>query len=144
MKKSYRSILIFGCLLAVFAVLLQLVEYKYYIGHLTTDIYTSVVATIFTGVGIWIGVNILKSKKEEQALVTNPEMQQAKIKELNLNDREYEMLQFIAKGLSNQEIADELYLALPTIKTHISNLYSKLDVRSRTQAIYKAQALNLI
>lgn len=145
MKKNYISILLFGCFLAALAVLLQFFEYKYYIGHLNTDIYTSVVATIFTGVGIWIGVNSLRSKKTEEVMVvSNLEMQQAKIKELNLNDREYEMLQLIAKGLSNQEIADELFLALPTIKTHISNLYSKLDVRSRTQAIHKAQALNLI
>jgi len=47
-------------------------------------------------------------------------------------------------GLSNQEIADRLFLALPTIKTHTSNLYAKLDVRSRTQAVRKAQQLQII
>lgn len=143
MKKGYISILLFGSILAFLAISLHFLEYKYYVGSLDSDIYTSVVATFFTIMGIWIGTNILKNKK---ATSQKPDtIKESKcIEKFNLNDREYEILHLIAKGLSNKEIAEQLFLALPTIKTHISNLYLKLDVKSRTQAIYKAQSLNLI
>lgn len=146
MKKSFVPVLLFGSLLAVLMLLLHFFEYRYYIGSLDNDVYTSVVATLFTAIGIWIGINGLKSKKAspKDAPVAVPSIDQKKLQEFQLNDREYEILQLIAKGCSNQEIANQLFLAVPTIKTHISNLYSKLDVRSRTQAIHKAQSLHLI
>ena len=144
MKNNYKSILLFGFLMAFFAVLLQFMEYRYYIGNLDTDIYTAVVATIFTVVGIWIGINLLKPRKRQDVPEKTSQINEDKIKELNLNGREYEVLQLIAKGFSNQEIANQLFLALPTVKTHLSNLYAKLDVRSRTQAVHKAQLMNLI
>ena len=142
MIKKYSSVILFGFLLAILAVGLHFFEYRYYIGSLGTDIYTTVVATIFTMVGIWIGINLLKPKTIKES--SNHTIDQKKIKDLHLNEREYEILQLISQGLSNQEIANQLFLALPTIKTHTSNLYSKLDVQSRTQAIHKAQAWNLI
>lgn len=142
MKTKHISILLFGVFMAVLLIILQFLEYRYLIGSLNTSIYTSVVAIVFTAVGIWIGINLLKSQKIHHKNTTG--VNQAKIEELNLNPREYEILELIAKGYSNQQIADQLFLALPTIKTHTSNLYSKLGVQSRTQAIRKAQSLNLI
>ena len=142
MKNSHLSIVLFGTLLAFFVILLQCFEYKYYVGSLDTYIYTSVVATIFTIVGVWIGFNILRPKNT--TIESTQETNHLKLKELKLNTREYEILQLIAKGFSNQEIANQLFLAVPTIKTHTSNLYSKLEVRSRTQAIHKARSLKLI
>jgi len=61
-----------------------------------------------------------------------------------LTERELEVLQLIATGLSNQEIADELVVAKSTLKTHVQNLYGKLDVHSRIQAVAKAKELNLL
>ncbi len=61
-----------------------------------------------------------------------------------LTEREEEILALIAEGLANQEIADRLVIALGTVKTHINNLYGKLEVRSRTEAIAKARALHLL
>ena len=61
-----------------------------------------------------------------------------------LSEREMQVLQLIADGLSNQNIADDLVIATGTVKTHISKIYGKLEVRSRTQAIAKARDLNLI
>lgn len=141
MKKPYISIILFGSLLGLLALLLQLFEYRYNIGSLSTDIYTAVVATIFTVIGIWVGINLLK---KQSGKINNLEIDHSKIREFKLNNREYEILTYISKGYSNQEIADQLFLALPTIKTHISNLYFKLEVKSRTQAIHKAKYLNLI
>ena len=62
----------------------------------------------------------------------------------NITPREYEVLQLIAQGLSNQEIAERLFLSLNTVKTHTSNVFSKLDVQRRTQAIQKAKELGLL
>lgn len=61
-----------------------------------------------------------------------------------LSDREREVLRLIADGLSNQEIAAKLIVGLGTVKTHINNIYRKLDVNSRTQALHRARELNLL
>jgi DNA-binding CsgD family transcriptional regulator len=61
-----------------------------------------------------------------------------------LSKRETAVLQLIAAGKSNQEIAQELVVALSTVKTHLNNLYSKLGVHSRTQAIARAKELQLL
>ena len=65
-------------------------------------------------------------------------------KEYGLSTRELDVLREIADGLSNQEIADKLFVSLNTVKTHIANIYSKLGVKRRTQAISKAKSLGLI
>lgn len=140
MTKAHVSVLVFGLILGLLTITLQFFEYRYYVGSLNTDIYTAVVATIFTAIGIWLGMSLLKGKKEKNS----SEIDLSKVKKLKLNEREYEVLQLIAQGLSNQEIADKLFLALPTIKTHTSNLYWKLNVQSRTQAVHKARSLKLI
>ncbi len=141
MKKSWLTIIVFGSLMAILALVLHLFEYKYFIGSLSTDVYTSAVAILFTGLGLWLGYHLINRKKQTQ-VKTKPSKEIAD--ELDLNNREFEILQLIAQGHTNQEIADKLFLALPTIKTHISNLYLKLDVQSRTQAIHKAQTLELL
>lgn len=61
-----------------------------------------------------------------------------------LSDRETEVLRLVAAGLSNQEIAGELVLAVSTVKWHINNLYGKLGVNSRTQALARARDLRLL
>ena len=69
---------------------------------------------------------------------------EAELKKLNLSNREYEVLQLLVKGYSNAEIAENLFLSLSTIKTHVSSLFIKMDVRSRTQAIEKAKRLKIM
>ncbi len=61
-----------------------------------------------------------------------------------LSERERELLRLIAEGLSNQEIAQRLYISLPTVKWHTTNIYGKLGVRSRTQAVARARALGIL
>ncbi|MFP4564226.1 MAG: response regulator transcription factor, partial [Spirochaetia bacterium] len=62
----------------------------------------------------------------------------------SLSERELEVLEIIAQGLSNQEIAERLYLSLYTVKAHIRNIFGKLDVTSRTQAVARARELGLL
>lgn len=68
----------------------------------------------------------------------------SKVTELNISKREYEILCAIASGLSNAEIAEKLFVSESTIKTHVSNLLSKLNARRRTEAVRIAKELNII
>jgi len=61
-----------------------------------------------------------------------------------LTERELEVLQLIAAGASNEEIAEQLVISIGTVKRHVSNIFGKLTVSSRTQAVARAQALELL
>jgi LuxR family transcriptional regulator, maltose regulon positive regulatory protein len=61
-----------------------------------------------------------------------------------LSERELEVLQLIAAGKSNRRIAQELFVAAGTVKTHIRSIYRKLDAHSRTQALVRARELNML
>lgn len=81
--------------------------------------------------------------------VTGKVMQRMRTKEVkpahdDLTGRELEILMLIAEGKTNQEIADELYIALKTVKTHVSNILGKLEVQDRTQAVIYAFKHNLV
>ncbi|NJO90741.1 MAG: response regulator transcription factor [Chloroflexia bacterium] len=109
---------------------------------LSLEVYIGVVAALFTGLGVWVGLKLIYKKKHS---VTVEFIKDEKaLKSLKISKREYEVLQLISEGLSNQEIADKLFISLPTVKTHSSNLFEKLDVQRRTQAINKAKDLKLI
>ncbi len=143
MKKTTTiSIIIFGSVFALLALVIQYLEFRFYIGKLDASIYTGLVAAIFTVVGVTIGLNLLR--KKTQAPILEASIDTHMRDGFGFNEREYQILQLIIKGYSNQTIADELFIALPTVKTHISNLYGKLQVNSRTQAIYKAQSLRIV
>jgi NarL family two-component system response regulator LiaR len=71
-------------------------------------------------------------------------LNQEEIEKTGLSKRELEVLQLMAEGLSNEEVAERLYVSLNTIKTHTSRVFEKLDVKRRTQAIEKAKRLRVI
>jgi len=66
------------------------------------------------------------------------------VSQLELSKRELEILGLLAQGHSNQEIAAKLFVSISTVKTHIQNLFEKLEVKRRIQAVEKAKRLNLI
>ncbi|KAA3614847.1 MAG: DNA-binding response regulator [Calditrichaeota bacterium] len=139
-----KSAIIYGSFLAVLLILLRVLEYRFFIRDLSQEIYIAVIALFFTMFGLWLGHKLI-SRKKEVIYKTKPlEIDQDAIKKIGISKRELEVLQHMSRGLSNQEIADTLYVSLNTIKTHISNLYSKLNVDRRTQAVQKAQELNLL
>lgn len=116
------------------------------------DIYTGAIAILFTALGVWIAVKLSKPKVET-ILIEKPIYISAEsnfvantiaIEKFSLSRREIEVLELMAKGLSNKEIADELFVSLNTIKTHSSKLFEKLDVKRRTQAIEKAKKSGII
>ena len=78
--------------------------------------------------------------------VEEPRLEPAELGDLlePLSDRELEVLHLSAAGLSNREIAETLVIALSTAKNHVRNVYGKLDVHSRTQAVARAKELGLL
>jgi len=140
-----RTVLLYGLALAALVVLLKVLEYRFIIRDLSIEFYMGVVALLFTAVGIWLGLKLTRKKKV--IMVAPPldfKVDDAQLRHAGISRREYEVLELMAKGLSNQEIADKLFVSLNTVKTHSANLFVKLDARRRTQAIQKAKELALI
>ena len=145
-----KTILIYGLLLAGLTALLKFIEYKYFIRSLSLEVYLGIIALFFTIVGVWVGTRLITGKtiiREVEVLVPangNFVVDEAAVKKLGISPREYEVLELMSAGLSNQEIADKLFISLNTVKTHSANIYLKLDAKRRTQAIQKAKELQLI
>ena len=145
-----RNILIYGLCGGALIVLLRLIEYRFLmIGH-SLEIYGGLVALVFAGVGIWLGLKL--TKKEEVVVVrevpvfTNEPfvLNETKLVELGITKRELEILTLIASGMSNREIAEQLFVSENTVKTHSSRLFDKLNAKRRTQAVQVAKEFGLI
>lgn len=148
---KYKSVLLYGICLAVLLFLLRILEYRYLIISNAQEVYTGFIALIFTGLGIWLALKLAKPKKEtivieKEVFITaeeqKPDLTVASIH--NLSKRETEVLALMGKGMSNAEIADQLFVSLNTVKTHSSKIFEKLDVKRRTQAVEKAKQLAII
>jgi two-component system, NarL family, response regulator LiaR len=147
-----KAIIIYSISLALLLFLLKWLELRFIIFDHSFEIYIGFIAVIFTALGIWLALKLSKPKietvvVEKEVYVTRNEsfvLDTSLVSQLELSKRELEVLGLLAQGHSNQEIATQLFLSLSTVKTHIQNLYEKLDVKRRTQAIEKAKRLNLI
>jgi len=135
-----KIILLYGVSLSLLVLLLKWVDYRFWVHDISMEIYMGAIAAIFTGLGIWMGLKLTRPKviiqKEKLDIF---QINEDNLKASNISQREYEILKLLSQGLSNQEIADQLFISLSTVKTHVSNLYSKLDVKRRTQAIQQAK-----
>jgi DNA-binding CsgD family transcriptional regulator len=147
--RRYKYIILYGSGLAILLFLLKWLEWRFLVFDHAMDIYTGAIAIVFTGLGIWLAVKLTKPKvvtitlpAPEKTPVSTPD--QKEIEKIGLSTREIEVLQLMADGLSNQEIAGRLFVSLNTIKTHSSRIFEKLDVRRRTQAVEKARRLKII
>ena len=134
-----RTIFIYAIALAALAWLLQFIEYQYAVRVLPGNFYIFLIALIFTGLGIWAGLKLTAGRKPAPF-----EPNQKAIDYLGISERELEVLQLVEKGLSNQNIADRIYVSTNTVKTHLKHIYEKLGVANRTQAVKKARDLRLI
>ena len=112
---------------------------------LSIEFYISFTALMFTAIGVWAGLKLTQRRKlvvavRNDAFVLN----ESNLETLGISKREHEVLTLMAQGLTNQQIADRLFVSLNTVKTHLSNLFLKLEVSRRTQAVQKAKELQLI
>ena len=145
-----RTVILYGIGLALLMVALKSIEYRYMLRDLSMEFYVTLVALLFTGIGVWVGVKLRKNNvskttevaasQTESSLVAKDQL----LAEVGISQREFEVLELIAEGCTNQEIADRLFISLNTVKTHSSNLFAKLDVKRRTQAVQKAKELTLL
>ena len=140
-----RKGIIYGLALAVLFFFLRWIEYKFVIQELSKEFYIGLIAILFVIVGVWAGRKLTPSRKVVVTIPATPFIvNENNLSRLEITKREYEVLELMAQGLTNQQIADRLTLSLNTIKTHTSSLFLKMEVKRRTQAIQKAKDLNLI
>jgi len=137
-----KTILLYSVALAALTGILKFIEYRYLVRDLSLEFYLGVVAVLCAGLGVWAGLRLTRRK----VIIANPDFKhnEAELQRLGISKREYEVLELMAQGLSNQEIADKLFVSLNTVKTHSSNLFMKLDARRRTQAVQRAKEFGLL
>jgi len=145
-----RHILIYGLVGGLLIVLLKLIEYRFLVIEHSIEIYGGLVALLFAVLGIWLGLKLTRNKetlviKEIPISQTVPfTVNQARLRELGITPRELQILELIASGLSNREIAEKLFVTENTVKTHSSRLFDKLSARRRTQAVQLGKEFGLI
>jgi NarL family two-component system response regulator LiaR len=147
-----RSVILYGVSLAAVLLLLKWLEWRFIILNHAFEIYAGFIALIFTALGIWLALKLSKPKTatvyiDREVLVKDTgefQFNNAEFNRLGMSKRELEVLQLMAEGLSNQQIAEQLFVSLNTIKTHSSKLFEKMQVQRRTQAVDMGKKLNLI
>lgn len=149
---KHRHVLLYGIALALLLFLLKWLQWRFLIVDHSIEIYIGIIALLFTLLGIWMARKLTKPRLntvvvEKQVFIPAPAeftVNESELNRLNLSKREVEVLQLMAQGLSNEEIASRLFISLSTIKTHSSRLFEKMEVRRRTQAVEKAKRLKII
>lgn len=154
---KHKATILYSISLALLLFLLKWLELRFIILDHSFEVYIGFIALIFTALGIWLAIKLSKPKPdsyrvetvvvEKQVYVNRNEdfvLNTSLISQLELSNRELEILGLLAQGHSNQEIAEKLFVSISTVKTHNQHLFEKLDVKRRIQAIEKAKRLNLI
>ena len=145
-----KHILIYGLCGGVLIVLLRLIEYRFLVVEHSIEIYGGLIALLFAVLGIWLGLKLTKKTETivvKEVLLPAPasfKRNQTKLRELGITRRELEILELIAGGLSNREIAEKLFVSENTVKTHSSRLFDKLSAKRRTQAVQMGKEFGLI
>ena len=145
-----KTILLYGLIGGVLIAVLKLIEYRFLVLEHSIEIYGGIIALMFAGVGIWLGLKIRKTRtevvvREVPVRMTGPfARNEARVEELGITPRELEILEAMAAGLSNREIGERLFVSENTVKTHAARLFSKLSASRRTQAVQKAKQAGLI
>ncbi len=152
LSTKHKEILVYGVSMAILLLLLKWLEAYFIVFNYRLDFFIGSIAILFTVLGIWLALKLVKPKVETRIVekevyiqsTTQKEINQKEIEKLGISKRELDVLTLMAMGLSNEEIAEKLFVSLNTVKTHSSNIFSKLDVKRRTQATEKAKRLNII
>lgn len=134
-----RTILIYGALLAAGAFGLQLLEYQFVVRTHATETWLVLLALGFLGLGIWVGARLFR-RAPPQPFTPNTRVRET----LGVSERELQVLELLAEGRSNKEIASRLNVSPNTVKTHVANLFEKLSAKRRTEAILRARELGMI
>ena len=137
----WKRIALDGLALAAGTGLLQWLDYRHLARAQSETFYIAVIALAFLALGAWAGIRLLGHRAPPAPPFDgNPQAQAS----LGISPREREVLELLAAGLSNKQIADKLNVSPHTVKTHVARLFEKLDARRRTEAILKARELGLL
>ena len=151
-----KTILVYGLLGGVLIAALKFVEYRFLVIEHSVEVYGGIVALLFSALGIWLGLKLTRPRetvvvREVHVPVEVPASppdsfvpNAARQEQLRITRREMEILQLIAAGLSNREIAERLYVSENTVKTHSGRVFDKLNAKRRTQAVQLAKEAGLI
>jgi DNA-binding CsgD family transcriptional regulator len=144
-----KQVLIYGAVGGVLIALLKLIEYKHFIHEYPGEVYGGLVALIFTVIGIYLGLQWTRPKevivKEVRVRESGPFLLNTdNLRDRGLTARELEILALIARGLTNREIGEKLFVSENTVKTHSARIFEKLGVNRRMQAVQKGKDLGLI
>ena len=153
-----KTILIYGMLGGLLIAVLKIVEYRFLVLEHSLEIYGGIVALIFSVLGIWLGLKLTRTREtvvvrevpvrvevQVPVQVSGPfERNETRLEQLGITPRELEILEAMAAGLSNREIAERLFVSENTVKTHTARLFDKLSARRRTQAVQRAKEAGLI
>lgn len=155
-RQTLIHALIYGVTGGALIVFLKLIEFRFLVVEHSLEIYGGLIALVFAALGIWLGLKL--TRKEEVVLVKEVVKEvpmpfassetfivnEEQLKQLGITKRELEILELIAQGMSNREIAEKLFVSENTVKTHSSRLFDKLGARRRTQAVQIAKEIRLI
>jgi DNA-binding CsgD family transcriptional regulator len=151
-----KTVLVYGILGGILIAVLKFVEYRFLILEHSLEIYGGIIALLFSALGIWLGLKLTRTREtivvrevpvhvEVPVPVAGPFARNEKqLERLGITPRELEILEAIAAGLSNREIAERLFVSENTVKTHAARLFDKLSARRRTQAVQRAKEAGLI
>jgi DNA-binding CsgD family transcriptional regulator len=145
-----KHVLLYGLLGGILIAGLRLIEYRWLVVEHSIEIYGALVAALFAGFGIWLGLRLTRSR--ERVVIGEVPVpasatfvrDQARLESLRITPRELEILELIAEGLSNREIAARVFVSENTVKTHSSRVFDKLGARRRTQAVQIGKEWRLI
>jgi two-component system, NarL family, response regulator LiaR len=145
-----RHVLIYGLIGGVLIAALRWTEYRFLVVEHSIEIYGGLIAVTFAGLGIWLGLKVT-AKRQTVVVREVPVLAEGsftpderKREDLRITRRELEILELIAQGLSNREIAEKLFVSENTVKTHSSRVFDKLGARRRTQAVQLGKELGLL
>jgi two-component system, NarL family, response regulator LiaR len=145
-----KTVLVYGILGGLLIALLKIVEYRYLVLEHSLEIYGGIVALLFSALGIWLGLKLTRTRetvvvREVPVRVAGPfARNETRLEQLGITPRELEILEAMAAGFSNREIADRLFVSENTVKTHTARVFDKLSARRRTQAVQRAKEAGLI
>jgi DNA-binding NarL/FixJ family response regulator len=162
-RRAVRDVLLYGVCSGLLIAFLNFTEYRFLVVEHSVEIYVALVAALFAGLGIWLGLTLTRKKSTtvvretviQERIVTETVVKEvpaagpfavdeARVSQLGITARELEILGLIATGLSNREIAGRLFVSENTVKTHSSRLFDKLGAKRRTQAVQIGKTARLI
>lgn len=133
-----RHAILYGIALAGLSLLLAWMDFRHVARMWSTEFYVTCVALLFAGLGIWLGARLTRQTREEG------KVNEAALRYLGISRRECEVLAHLAEGCSNKVIARRLSISPNTVKSHVAQLFEKLDAANRTEAIHKARGLRIL